>query len=63
MSKDDWVKILLLGAGLALLAKVLQEANKNNNQIYRCATCNNILSKGQNPCPNCGRQQSWIGVS
>ena len=63
MGKDDGLgKFLLILGGLALLAKVLEEAQKNNNQIYRCWRCNQIISKGTSTCPNCQAPQDWSGL-
>lgn len=62
MAKDDWLKALTILGGIALLAKILEEANKNNNQIYRCWNCNYIISKGTSICPNCHSHQNWRGL-
>jgi rRNA maturation endonuclease Nob1 len=62
MGKDGLGKALLILGGLALLAKILEEAGKNNNKVYRCWRCNYVLTKGQACCPNCGQPQDWRGV-
>jgi len=30
--------------------------------LYECNACHAELSKGQNPCPNCGEEMNWSGL-
>ena len=62
MAKDDWLKAALIIGGLALLAKVWEESKKNNNKVYQCWRCNQIISKNTPSCPNCNAPQDWKGV-
>ena len=62
MGKDGFGKFLLILGGLALLAKIIEEANKNDGKVYRCWRCNQVLSKGEPTCPHCNAPQNWSGL-
>lgn len=59
---DGWITGLAIIAGAALLAKLLDEANKNKGKIYRCWRCSQVLSKGELMCPHCHASQNWRGL-
>lgn len=60
MGKDDGlVKAALIIGGLALLAKIIEEAQKNKGKIYRCWRCNQVISKDTPTCPHCHAPQDW----
>lgn len=60
MGKDDWVGLLAIIGGLAILGAAL---SKKKVDYFRCWNCNRVILKGSNPCPYCQATISWDGGS
>ena len=56
MGKNDWVGILAIIGGLAILGAAL---SKNKVEYFRCWNCNRIIRQNTQRCPYCHVDIGW----